>query len=763
MSMRPEAWPTDPDVNQSHATAMGLKGDEWPRLLELLGRTPTYAELGVFSAMWSEHCSYKSSRVHLKRLPTTGPKVVQGPGENAGAVDIGDGYCAVFKIESHNHPSYIEPYQGAATGVGGILRDVFTMGARPIALLNALRFGETSHAKTGSLVRGVVAGIAGYGNAIGVPTVGGDCYFDASYNQNCLVNAFALGIARTDELFFGKATGVGNKLIYVGAKTGRDGIHGATMASQEFDQESQKKRPTVQVGDPFTEKLLLEACLEIFKAGALLGVQDMGAAGLTSSSVEMAARAGTGLLLDLDKVPRRTAGMSPYELLLSESQERMLMVAKPGSEEVVFAICKKWDLDVAIIGEVTDSQRWICKATPGYDPFTHTTRPNRDAVVVADIAVDVLADQAPMYERPVASDYTSRLSIVDDEKSASFVPQNAQALKADWLEVLGSVNVGSRRAIWQQYDHIVRNGTMIRPGAADAAIVRAVTEVGEKYLALAVDGNGRYVELDPYHGAAMAVAECARNLVCVGATPLGLTNCLNFGSAENPRVMHQLSRAIDGIRDACVRLEVPVVSGNVSLYNETDGQPIQPTPVVAIVGSVTDPDAVVTMAFKQAGDAVVLLGSDMLSLGGSEWLAQKAGAPVGPALQINLDAEAQLQRCLSVLIGEGLVQSAHDISEGGLAACLSESALAADVGVRLVMDADFERLVACLFSEAPSRVVISCAHADYDALLAQCQREGVSCELLGYVGGDAIEVGQVMSIGLSELRVAYDAALGGVL
>ncbi|MGE3636471.1 MAG: phosphoribosylformylglycinamidine synthase subunit PurL, partial [Sandaracinaceae bacterium] len=649
----PVPFPGDPDVGRDVANAFGLTDQEWERVVFFLGRDPTYAELGVFSVMWSEHCSYKSSRVHLKRLPTEGPRVVQGPGENAGAVDIGDGYCAVFKMESHNHPSFIEPYQGAATGVGGILRDVFTMGARPIASLNSLRFGRPDHDKTPRLLRGVVAGIGGYGNCIGVPTVGGEVQFDASYDGNILVNAFTVGIAKTDELFFGTAEGVGNPVIYVGARTGRDGIHGATMASAEFDDESDKKLPTVQVGDPFMEKLLLEACLEIFAADVLVGVQDMGAAGLTSSSVEMAARAGSGIELDLDKIPRRARALTPYEMLLSESQERMLMVAHQGMENRVLSICAKWDLEAAVIGHVTTSGRFVCKATPGYDPLVSDPREAAPQVVV-DIPIGALADEAPSYDRPQKEPPPPR-----SEPAPDLSIDPADALRA----LIGSPNIGSRQWIWRQYDHIVRDGSVTKPGEADAAIVRAFCEgadgkVQEKFLALSVDCNGRHVELDPRQGAAMAVAECARNIAVSGGLPLGLTDCLNFGNPQIPETMWRFARAIDGLKEACEALDVPVVSGNVSLYNETDGRPILPTPTVAIVGQLERAEHRVRNAFVRDGDVVAHLGVPSRgALGGSELWVWRTGYVGGEPVGIDLAAEVQLQAALRSLAKRRLLAS----------------------------------------------------------------------------------------------------------
>ncbi|HMJ15886.1 MAG TPA: phosphoribosylformylglycinamidine synthase subunit PurL, partial [Polyangiaceae bacterium] len=576
--MPAKAFPGDPPVDLELARSHKLTPEEYAHLEQVLGRTPTYTELGVASVMWSEHCSYKSSRVHLSRLPTEGERVIQGPGENAGVVDIGDGFAAIFKMESHNHPSYIEPYQGAATGVGGILRDVFTMGARPIAALNSLRFGRPDHPRTPQLLRGVVAGIGGYGNCVGVPTVGGELQFDASYDGNILVNAFVCGVARTDRIFYGRAAGVGNPVLYIGAKTGRDGIHGATMASDEFTGSGPSQRPTVQVGDPFLGKLLIEACLEIFAEDLLEGIQDMGAAGLTSSSVEMASRGDVGLELNLDRVPRRAARMTPYELLLSESQERMLLVCKPGREDRVREICDKWDLDAAVIGKVTNTKRWVILATPSYDPVV-SERPKGKPSKVCDMPVALLTDEAPKYERPRSPD--PELS----ERHA-FDPTEIAAPE-DWSEellaMLASPNIGSRRWVYRQYDHIVRGGTSVRPGS-DAAVVRVPCERdGQtvfKHLAFACDCNGRLVELDPYQGAAMAIAEVCRNLACTGARPIGITDCLNFGNPENPRIMEQFAQAIDGMAAACRALTVPIVSGNVSLYNETDKRAILPTPTV---------------------------------------------------------------------------------------------------------------------------------------------------------------------------------------
>src|SRR5690242_4901313 len=577
-----------PEVIAAH----NLTPQEYERIKELLGREPSLTELGIFSVMWSEHCSYKSSRIHLKRLPTTGERVIVPPGENAGVVDVGEGWCAAFKIESHNHPSFIEPFQGAATGVGGILRDIFTMGARPVAALNSLRFGSLDHPKYGrrnrSLLAGVVAGIAHYGNAFGVATVGGEVAFDDAYALNPLVNAFALGLVRHDQIFFGKATGVGNPVLYVGAKTGRDGIHGATMASAEFDEEALEKRPTVQVGDPFLEKLLLEACLEAMRSGAIAGIQDMGAAGLTSSSCEMAARAGTGIELDLSLVPQRETGMTAYEMLLSESQERMLIVAHAGREREVVDIFRKWDLDAVVIGRVRDTKRM---------QVIHNGQ------MVADIPIEALTDEAPRYERPMTPPTRTETSRVSVESLDHTI---------DLLELLSTGNIASKHWVYRQYDHMVRTNTAILPGA-DAAVVR-IKET-RRALAMSLDGNGRYCAANPREGAKLVVAESARNVVCVGARPIAITNCLNFASPEKPEVMWAFSEVIDGMAEACRVLETPVVSGNVSFYNETEGRGILPTPVIGMVGLIEDVKRVVQPGFKNEGDVIALLGitaDDML-------------------------------------------------------------------------------------------------------------------------------------------------------
>jgi phosphoribosylformylglycinamidine synthase II len=753
----------EPEVNLALARSFGLTESEYNGIVTRIGRVPTYTELGVCSVMYSEHCSYKSSRVHLRRLPTTGPKVVQGPGENAGAVDIGDGFCAVFKMESHNHPSFIAPYQGAATGVGGIMRDVFTMGARPVASLNSLRFGRPDHPKTKQLLAGVVKGIGDYGNCMGVPTVGGEVYFDHSYDGNILVNAFTVGVAQQKGLFFGRASGVGNAVLYVGSKTGRDGIHGATMASAAFDDESEKKLPTVQVGDPFMEKLLLEACLEIFARDCLEGVQDMGAAGLTSSSVEMASRAGTGLELDLDAIPRRTRALTPYEMLLSESQERMLMVAKPGREFEVFEICKKWDLDVAVVGHVTATSRFVCRATPGYDPLAEQPIA-REPQMVVDLPIELLVDDAPRYDRP-------QRAVVRDPVQDSIVGPSIRDVGQELLDLIGSENIGSRQWIYRQYDHIVRDGTLLRPGAGDAAVLRVFCETGEpasqtleKTLALSVDCNARHVQLDPFQGAAMAVAECARNLVCVGALPLGLTDCLNFGSPERPETMWQFSQSIDGIAAACNALDVPVVSGNVSLYNETDDKPILPTPTVAVVGQLARVEDRLSLAFAPSHKVALLGVPARGAVGGSEWLTRRVGAVVGEPVGIDLAAEARLQRLLLSLCQQQLLASAHDVSDGGLLVAIAESCIAGSVGCRLQLGltAGSDELKK-LFSEEPSRVVISFEPAREAELSQLAAQAGVPFAVLGETGGEALVVDALADVPVSALQAAHRSALDAIV
>ena len=701
----------------------GLTDKEYQKIVAVLGREPNLTELGMFSVMWSEHCSYKSSRAFLGKLPTEGPQVVQGPGENAGVVDIGDGLVAVFKMESHNHPSFIEPYQGAATGVGGILRDVFTMGARPIALLNSLRFGPLDNPKNRYLFSGVVSGIAGYGNCMGVPTVGGEVYFNEIYNHNPLVNAFCLGIARKDRIFLGRATGVGNPVLYIGSKTGRDGIHGATMASDSFDEGSESKRPTVQVGDPFTEKLLLEACLELMEKDVLIGIQDMGAAGLTSSSCEMASRAGTGIELELADVPRREQGMTPYDLLLSESQERMLLVAKPGREGEVLDICKKWDVDAAVVGRVTG------------DGFL---RVKDKGVVVAEVPARALADDAPKYERPAAAPpYQDHLQSLPLELIPE--PKDCNAV-LDTL--LASPTIAHKGWVFEQYDHMVQTNTMLRPGS-DAAVLRI--KGTDKALAVTADCNSLYCVLNPYIGAGIAVAEAARNLVCSGARPLALTDCLNFGNPERPDIMWQFILAVEGIADACKALKIPVVSGNVSFYNETRGLSIYPTPVIGMVGLIEKADLAVSQGFKNEGDAIVLLGETGEDLGGTEYLRAVHHREQGTPPMLNLDREVALQALVLKAIGRGLVQSAHDCSEGGLSVALAECCLSASsgplaapscpLGADVTLDAGGLRRDSLLFGESQSRIVISVKSNDIKTIKELAIEANVKLSVLGCVGG----------------------------
>jgi phosphoribosylformylglycinamidine synthase II len=744
-------------------TAHNLTPEEFSRIKDLLGREPNLVELGVFSVMWSEHCSYKSSRVHLKRLPTTGERVIVPPGENAGVVDIGEGWCAAFKIESHNHPSFIEPFQGAATGVGGILRDIFTMGARPVAALNSLRFGSLDDPKNGrrnrSLLAGVVAGIAHYGNAFGVPTIGGEVAFDDAYALNPLVNAFALGLVRKDQIFFGKATGVGNPVLYVGAKTGRDGIHGATMASAEFDEEALEKRPTVQVGDPFLEKLLLEACLEAMRSGAIAGIQDMGAAGLTCSTCEMAARADTGIEIDLSLVPQRETGMTAYEMLLSESQERMLIVAHKGREREVADIFRKWDLDAAVIGQVSDDGRM---------------RVVHNGEVVCDVPVKALTDEAPVYEREVRSPESGvrssqpLLEIDADLQTPNTEPQTPN-FNAALLNLLASPNLASKEWVYRQYDHMVRTNTAVLPGA-DAAVVR-IKET-RRALAIALDGNGRYCAVNPREGAKLVVAEAARNVVCVGAQPIAITNCLNFASPERPEVMWSFSEVIDGIAEVCRRLNTPVVSGNVSFYNETEGRGVLPTPVIGMVGLIEDVKRVIQPGFKNPGDFVALLGGTREDLSVSEYASVIEGASTdrfisnGQVPRLDLDAEVAVQTACLRAAEAGLLRSAHDCSDGGLAVALAECCFSSQnrpaFGADIDITGEYD-LATRLFSETPSRIIISfdqSALGDIEEIVA-----AASCPmtLLGNVGSDRLRIesdGQeVIQLDVAEMENAWRSSL----
>jgi phosphoribosylformylglycinamidine synthase II len=642
-----------PEIVAEH----GLSPDEYSRVLHAMGREPNLTELGIFSVMWSEHCSYKSSRIHLKKLPTEGPQVICGPGENAGVVDIGDGQAAIFKMESHNHPSYIEPYQGAATGVGGILRDVFTMGARPVANMNALRFGRPDHPKMKHLIAGVVHGIGGYGNCVGVPTVGGEVNFHPAYDGNILVNAMTVGVAEQDKIFYSAASGIGNSIVYVGSKTGRDGIHGATMASADFGADSEDKRPTVQVGDPFTEKLLIEACLELMASDAIVAIQDMGAAGLTSSSVEMASKGGVGIELIMDDVPQRETGMTPYEMMLSESQERMLMVLKPGREDFAEAIFKKWELDFAVIGHVTDTGRMVLKWKGD---------------VVADIPLAPLADEAPLYDRPHVPT-PKRAALTDAPESSD--------LAADLLTLMGSPDIASRRWIWEQYDHMVGADTVQRPGG-DAAVVRV--HGTQKGLAITTDCTPRYCFADPVEGGKQAVAEAWRNLTAVGATPLAITNCLNFANPQRPEIMGQIVGCLEGMSDACRALDFPIVSGNVSLYNESKatggGSAILPTPAIGGLGLLADYTKSATIAFKGTGDVIVLIGDRRGQLGQSLWLRELHGREDGPPPTVDLAAERRNGDFVRGAILDGSISAIHDVSDGGIAVTVAEMALAGNIG-----------------------------------------------------------------------------------
>ncbi len=707
---------------------MGLSEDEYDTILNIMGREPNFTELSIFSVMWSEHCSYKSSKVWLKTLPTEGPQVIQGPGENAGVVDIGDGLAAIFKIESHNHPSFIEPYQGAATGVGGILRDVFTMGARPVANMNALRFGSPDHPKTRHLVGGVVAGIGGYGNCIGVPTVGGEVNFDPAYNGNILVNAMTVGIANTDKIFYSAAAGTGLPVVYVGSKTGRDGIHGATMASAEFDDDSAEKRPTVQVGDPFTEKLLLEACLELMATDAIVAIQDMGAAGLTSSSVEMASKGEVGITMVLDDVPMRETGMQPFELMLSESQERMLMVLKPGREDEARAIFDKWELDFAVIGQTNDSERLVLMW---------------QGEVAADIPVPPLVAAAPEYERSWTMT-PPREVIGPDAVSAPMDPGAAL------LTLIESPDLCSRRWIWEQYDHMVMGDTVGRPGG-DAALVRV--HGTNKALAISTDCTPRYVEANPIEGGKQAVAESWRNVTATGATPLAVTNNLNFGNPERPEIMGQIVGAVQGMSAACLALDSPVVSGNVSLYNETNGQPILPTPVIGCVGLLDDLDKRAGMAFGAEGEAVFVVGETTGWLGCSIYQRDMAGGTNGAPPPVNLEAERRNGDFVRDSIHAGLVSACHDVSDGGLAVALADMAIAGRLGAEIDHKPGLA-VHAWLFGEDQARYVVTTA--DPSSFAAKAEAAGVPATRIGTTGGAALTLPGAGPISVESLREAHE-------
>ena len=718
----------EPAITPELIAQHGLKPDEYERILKLIGRTPSFTELGIFSAMWNEHCSYKSSRLHLRTLPTKAPWVIQGPGENAGVIDIGDGLAVVFKMESHNHPSYIEPYQGAATGVGGILRDVFTMGARPIACLNALSFGDPENPKTRHLVSGVVAGIGGYGNSFGVPTVGGEVRFHRRYDGNCLVNAMAVGIAQKDKIFYSAASGVGMPIVYLGSKTGRDGIHGATMASAEFGADAEEKRPTVQVGDPFSEKLLLEACLEIMAKGCVIAIQDMGAAGLTCSAVEMGAKGDLGVTLDLDRVPCRETGMSAYEMMLSESQERMLMVLKPDKEKEAEAIFRKWGLDFAVVGKTTPMKRFLIR---------------HSGAIMADLPIKELGDEAPLYDRPFAE--SARLPVIDP---ASVTPPISVA---DALEkLIGSPDLCSRRWVFEQYDHVILGNTVQRPGG-DAAVVRI--EEGPKALALTSDVTPRYCEADPFEGGKQAVAEAWRNLTAVGARPLALTDNLNFGNPERPEIMGQLVGCIRGIGEAARALDFPIVSGNVSLYNETNGKAILPTPTIGGVGILDDFTKSMTLAFKAEGESILLVGDTRGWLGQSLYLREICAREEGAPPPVDLAAERRHGDFVRALIRDGLVTAVHDVSDGGLLIALAEMAMASRLGAVLEAPSGIPAY-AFWFGEDQARYVITAR--DADRIMQLAKTAAVPILRLGATGGRILAFGDERPVPITDLLKRFE-------
>ncbi|MCI1694052.1 MAG: phosphoribosylformylglycinamidine synthase subunit PurL [Aneurinibacillus aneurinilyticus] len=718
---------------------MGLTDEEYAKVVEILGRKPNYTETGLFSVMWSEHCSYKNSKPVLRRFPTSGPRVLQGPGEGAGIIDIDDNQAVVFKVESHNHPSAIEPYQGAATGVGGIIRDVFSMGARPIALLNSLRFGELDKPRTKYLFENVVAGIAGYGNCMGIPTVGGEVVFDNCYEGNPLVNAMCVGLIDHDQIQKGVAKGIGNPVMYVGAATGRDGIHGATFASEELNEESEAKRPAVQVGDPFMEKLLLEACLELIDTGAVAGIQDMGAAGLTSSSAEMASKAGNGIELNLDLVPQREKGMTPYEMMLSESQERMLVVVEKGREDEVKKIFDKWGLHSVVIGRVTDDG---------------TLRLLHKGEVAAEVPVDSLAEDAPVYYKPSKEPaYYSEYAGVDTLNIAEPSDYN-ETLK----QVLSAPTVASKEWVYNQYDYMVRTNTAVIPGS-DAAVI--AIRGTRKALAMSIDCNGRYVYLDPEAGGAIAVAEAARNVICSGAEPLGITDCLNFGNPEKPEIFWQFEKAVDGMSEACRVLETPVIGGNVSLYNETNGEAVYPTPVVGMVGLIHDVDHITTQSFKNEGDVLLLLGETRAELGGTEYQKLMNGSVFGRPPVLDLEVEKKLQQTVLTAIQHGLIASAHDLAEGGLATALVESA---EPGLGAVVDWNIGlRPDIALFSESQSRVLLSVKPEHMNEVCELAAKNGTSCAKIGTVGTDAVSVKingrELINTPLADLKAAWKGAI----
>jgi phosphoribosylformylglycinamidine synthase len=724
----------EPKITPELVAAHGLKPDEYERILKLIGREPTFTELGIFSAMWNEHCSYKSSRIHLRGLPTKAPWVIQGPGENAGVIDIGDGQAVVFKMESHNHPSYIEPYQGATTGVGGILRDVFTMGARPIACLNALSFGAPEHPKTRHLVSGVVAGVGGYGNSFGVPTVGGQVRFHTRYDGNILVNAMAVGLADADKIFYAAASGVNMPIVYLGSKTGRDGIHGASMASAEFDEDSAEKRPTVQVGDPFAEKLLLEACLEIMEKGCVIAIQDMGAAGLTCSAVEMGAKGDLGVDLDLDAVPTRETGMSGYEMMLSESQERMLMVLKPEKEKEAEAIFRKWGLDFAVVGYTTPTKRFRVK---------------HGGNVMADLPIKELGDEAPVYDRPhVASPAKPVVHARDIEPPLGLGP----ALH----KLIGSPELCCKRWVWEQYDHVILGNTVQRPGG-DAAVVRV--QDGPKGLAITVDVTPRYCEADPLEGGKQAVVEAWRNITAVGGRPLAITDNLNFGNPERPEIMGQFVGCLKGISEACRALDFPVVSGNVSLYNETNGRGILPTPSIGGVGLLDDFTKSASLAFKARGEAIILVGETHGWLGQSVYLRDVCGREEGAPPPVDLAAERRNGDVVRGMIHAGTATAVHDVSDGGLLIALAEMAIASGIGAHLAAAPGAIVPHAFWFGEDQARYIVTVPEADAARVLAKMRACGVPCALIGTTGGEAIAIDGEAPVSVATLKAAFESWL----
>lgn len=736
----------DEKVAPELAVELGLKPDEYEHILELLGRTPTVTELYMFSLMWSEHCSYKHSKKYLRGFPTDGPFVLQGPGENAGVISVGDGWAVAFKMESHNHPSAIEPYEGAATGVGGIMRDIFTMGARPIATLDSLRFGTLDDARQRYLFEGSVAGIGGYGNCLGVPTVGGEVYFDKAYAGNCLINAMAIGLMREENLTLATASGPGNKIVLIGSTTGRDGIGGASvLASQEFDEGAESKRPAVQVGDPFKEKLLIEACLELQEKGLLVGLGDLGAAGLTSSASEMASRGGVGLDIDVTKVPQRELAMKPFEIMVSESQERMLAVVEPEHLDEVLAVCKHWDLLASVIGEVTDTGNFVVR---------------QGDEVHAQIPALCLADDAPVYDPPFSEPaYVAAKSAFD--LSTLDYPETQAALEERLLGLLGSANICSRRWIWEQYDHQVMCNTAVVPGS-DAAVIR-IGDTGRgrmtnRAIAASSDCNGRYVYLNPARGAQIALAESCRNLACSGAVPAAITDCLNFGSPEKPEVYWTFVQAVQGLAEGCRALDVPVVSGNVSFYNESFGEPIYPTPVIGAVGLIDDVDRACTSAFKDAGDTVILLGETADELGGSEYLALFHDMVAGEIPALDFELERAVSKATRDGIAAGLIKSAHDCAEGGLGVALAECCLQGNIGATIALD-DGLAPVASLFSETQSRIVVTCAESDTSALVELLLAAEIPYAVIGEVGGVSLMVEDKLGLEVARLRAVFEEAL----